>query len=142
MKKQVVAPGAKLWSDFDAALRAAGLPKCDLEAVGQCFFSFEDGAAYGGFEQAGTEVLLRSIVVVQTHRRLGLGGSVLNELLAEARRRGAEAAWLLTTNAQNFFARHGFHAVERSAASPTIAASSQFMGVCPASAVLMRLKPL
>lgn len=142
METRALTPGAPPWAAFEAALRAAGLPTDDLADAGQCFFSFADGAAFGGFAQDGPTVLLRSIVVAPDRRGQGLGGAVLAAIMAEARRQGAEAAWLLTTNAKGYFARHEFTEVDRGSAPPAIAASSQFTGLCPASAVLMCRKPL
>lgn len=142
MQARALTPDRPHWAAFEAALRAARLPTDDLAGAGQCFFSFADAAAFGGFAQDGPTVLLRSLVIASDLRGRGLGGMVLSALLREARGRGGQAAWLLTTSAQGFFARHGFVEIDRSAAPSAVAASPQFTGLCPASAVLMCRKPL
>lgn len=143
MKAEALTPDDALaWAALEAALQAASLPVDDLAAEGQRFFSFEDGAAFGGFARDGTVALLRSIVVAPERRGSGLGRQMVTALIDEMRRQGVTAAWLLTTSAPDFFARHGFEVVERSTAPAWIAASPQFTGLCPASAVLMRRTPL
>jgi GNAT superfamily N-acetyltransferase len=133
---------APAWGAFQAALEAAGLPTDDLNGDGQRFFSFEGGSAFGGFARQGANVLLRSIVVAPDRRGSGLGRQVVAGLLDEARRQGATAAWLLTTDAQGFFLRHGFEIADRATAPAAIAASAEFTSLCPTSAVLMCRKPL
>jgi N-acetylglutamate synthase-like GNAT family acetyltransferase len=133
---------APAWAAFVAALEAAGLPTDDLADDSQRFFSFEHGSAFGGFARSGEVVMLRSIVVAPGRRGSGLGRQVLAGLLDEARREGATAAWLLTTSAMDFFARNGFAVVDRASAPAAVAATAQFTGLCPATAVLMRRKPL
>lgn len=139
---ELLAPDAPAWADFPAALEAAGLPTDDLTDAGQSFFSFQGGAGFGGFARDGNIVLLRSIVVAPDRRGSGVGRRVLLGLLDEARRQKVSSAWLLTTSADAFFARHGFEVVDRTSAPGAVAASAQFTGLCPASAVLMRREPL
>ena len=142
MGTQEITPDAPSWAAFEAALRAAGLPVADLADPGQRFFSFADGAAFGGFAQAGPVILLRSLVVAPDHRGRGLGGRRSPLSWPSPAGAAPTSAWLLTTDAQGFFARHGFAEVNRGMAPPAVAASSQFTGLCPASAVLMCRKPL
>jgi N-acetylglutamate synthase-like GNAT family acetyltransferase len=128
------------WAQFVLALRAAGLPTEDLAEPGQAFFAFHDTdrtlVGFGGYLLADGDALLRSIVVVPSHRRRGLGSEMLTELLSRAAG-DAHTAWLLTMDAERFFARHAFARKERAEAPPSIAASPQFASICPASAVLM-----
>lgn len=131
----------ELWPRFVTALRAARLPTEDLAESGQSFFSFSDadGAAvgFGGYLLADGDALLRSIVVLPSQRRRGLGSEILTRLLARAGADAARTAWLLTMDSEAFFARHAFVRRERAEAPPSIAATPQFTSVCPASAVLM-----
>ena len=123
--------------DLIAALEAAGLPTDDLHEPDRRFFRFENGeglVGYGGLEQIGPDVLIRSMVVVDARRGGGLGAEVLSWLEARAAERKAIALYLLTTSATAFFQRHGYTALPRSAAPPAIAASRQFSTLCPASA--------
>jgi arsenate reductase len=128
------------WIPFMSALREAGLPTEDLTEPGQAFFAFREAdrmpVGFGGYLLADRVALLRSIVVLPSHRRQGIGTTVLAQLLARAAD-DADAAWLLTTNAEAFFARHAFVRKERAEAPPAIAAAPQVTSICPASAVLM-----
>jgi arsenate reductase len=130
-----------VWAQFVSALHAAGLPTEDLGEPGQAFFAFHDSdrtpVGFGGYRLADGNALLRSIVVVPSRRRRGLGSEMLALLLARAGAGDAHTAWLLTTDAEGFFARHAFVRKERAEAPPAIAAAPQFASICPASAVLM-----
>ena len=126
--------------DLIAALETAGLPTDDLHEPGRRFYRFEDDAGligYGGLEQIGPDVLIRSMVVVDARRGGGLGAEVLSWLETRAAEQKATALYLLTTSATAFFQRHGYTALPRSAAPPAIAASRQFSTLCPASATFM-----
>ena len=126
--------------DLIAALEAAGLPTDDLHEPGRRFYRFGDDAGligYGGLEQIGPDVLIRSMVVVDARRGGGLGAEVLSWLEARAAERKATALYLLTTSATAFFQRQGYVVLPRSAAPTAIAASRQFSALCPASAAFM-----
>lgn len=129
------------WAQFVSGLYAAGLPTDDLTEPGQAFFAFQDHdrtpVGFGGYQLAAGNALLRSIMVVPSRRRRGLGSAILTQLLARAVAGDAHTAWLLTTDAEGFFARHAFVRKERAEAPPAIAAAPQFTSICPASAVLM-----
>lgn len=126
--------------DLIAALEAAGLPADDLHEPGRRFFRFEDDAGligYGGLEQIGPDVLIRSMVVVDDRRGTGLGAALLSWLETEAADRKASALYLLTTSAADFFQRYGYAVLPRSTAPTAIAASHQFSILCPDSAAFM-----
>ncbi|WP_248287025.1 arsenic resistance N-acetyltransferase ArsN2 [Brevundimonas sp. BH3] len=127
-------------ADLIAALEAAGLPTDDLHEPDRRFFRFENGeglVGYGGLEQVGPDVLIRSIIVPDGRRGGGHGGAILSWLETEAAQQGAASLYLLTTSAAAFFQRRGYSVALRSAAPPAIAASRQFSGLCPASATFM-----
>lgn len=124
---------------FKAALSAAGLPTDDLNEPSRRFYSFHDErgpVGFGGLETLGAETLLRSIVILDDRRGAGLGSALLALLEAQAAGHGASGLHLLTTSA-DFFARHGYAVLSRSAAPPAIAGSRQFSSLCPGSAALM-----
>lgn len=56
----------------------------------------EDGAiaAYGGVSIVGDEAEIELIATAEMYRRCGRGGKILDDLLAEAKRRGAEKVFL------------------------------------------------
>jgi amino-acid N-acetyltransferase len=121
-------------------LDEANLPTSDLQEGEAVYFrvSSAAGQAFGGLVLLGKEALVRSVVTTAESRNAGLGAQVVDALAAEARKANVSELWLLTTGADAFFARLGFERVDRSTAPPTVAASGQFRGVCPASAILMR----
>ena len=56
-----------------------------------------------------------------------------------ARSLGADAAYLLTTTAGDFFPRFGFAPVERADVPDDVKQSIEFRSACPSSALAMRV---
>lgn len=127
-----------------AALKAADLPVDDLNEPNRTFFVYRTlsgvVAGFGGFERYGTDVFLRSIVVPPDARGKRIGRNLVPLLLYRAFRDRARTAWLLTTDAADFFAKIGFKRRERSEAPTSILETRQAKSLCPASAVLMSRK--
>ncbi len=48
-----------------------------------------------------------------------------------------EALYLLTITAEGFFAKRGYHRVERDSAPSSVRETAEFKNLCPASAVCM-----
>ncbi|HEX3664768.1 MAG TPA: GNAT family N-acetyltransferase [Rhizomicrobium sp.] len=119
------------------ALTAAVLPATDLDEGFSEYFAADDYSGFGGFCRFGTTALLRSLVVAEGRQRQGTGSALLVALVSYARAAGVCGLWLLTISTETFFARHGFRVAERADAPPTIANTSQFRDLCPASAALM-----
>ena len=135
-----VASDDREWGQFSAALKVAGLPADDLLTEGQSFYQMSDvdgPIAFGGFYIAGAEGLLRSIVVLPSRRRMGIGRRFVEFLLDRMKGSGVEQAWLLTTTAEPFFDKLQFRVRPRHEAPATIAETREFAQLCPASAVLM-----
>ncbi|MFT3987458.1 MAG: arsenic resistance N-acetyltransferase ArsN2 [Aestuariivirga sp.] len=129
---------------FRAALEEAGLPVDDLQEPGRVFFLYRalDGEVlgYGGYELHGSDVLLRSILVMPRHRKSGIGRNILPLLLFRTLKAGAHRAYLLTQSAVRFFEHAGFRPLARDMAPPAIRETRQAAALCPASAVLMARK--
>jgi phosphoglycolate phosphatase-like HAD superfamily hydrolase/N-acetylglutamate synthase-like GNAT family acetyltransferase len=87
-----------------------------------------------GLEQHGRQGLLRSVAVVPALRRTGLGSALVDERLAEARKRGLSQVSLLTTTAGPWFSRRGFAERPRELASIELRASIEFASACPSTA--------
>jgi N-acetylglutamate synthase-like GNAT family acetyltransferase len=142
MKLRVVEPDTVAFAALERQLKAAGLPTEDLIGEGGRYYALGEGGrdalAFVGLTALGDEALLRSLVVPVSGRGQGLGRDIATRLLALAQTYGIRRVWLLTTDAEGFFSDLGFRAVDRAQAPPEIAATQQFRGVCPASAVLMR----
>jgi amino-acid N-acetyltransferase len=65
---------------------------------------------------------------------------VLAAVVAEACELGAQAIFMLTPDADGFFAARGFSVVPRAAAPGALLTSQELQGACPDSATLMRLE--
>ncbi len=121
-----------------ALLREAGLPHADFAPHLAHFLVARDRSAVVagaiGAEIYGAEALLRSLVVARAQRGAGLGGTLFEALERAAEPWGVERWWLLTTTAEKFFAARGFRATLRAAVPAAMAATGEFLGLCPAVA--------
>ncbi len=139
-----VSPTPARPADFEAVLtllEEAGLPTAD---VGQHFERFfvvhEAGRVIGaiGVETHGADALLRSLVVAREWRGRGLGRRLLDHVVDAAGSQGVRTIYLLTTSAAGFFEPRGFERCDRAGVPLAIARTSEFVSLCPASAVCMR----
>jgi GNAT superfamily N-acetyltransferase len=131
--------GEPLFATMQSELERAELPTTDLFDEDARYFALGD-RGFGGLVRLGDIVLLRPIVVPHGRRNRGTGKAVLDGLLTEAKSLGAREAWLLTTTAESFFARHAFVRAARGEAPAAIRDTSQFQSLCPESAALMRFR--
>jgi arsenate reductase/amino-acid N-acetyltransferase len=132
-------PESEDWSAFLNLLTLADLPTPAL-ACGARFYAVEDEVdfiGFGGLEGTAPDQLLRSVVTVPGLRHRGLGHKVVGRLVDQASRDGAQRLWLLTTEADRFFADLGWTAVERAKAPQTVRTSLLYQDLCPATARLM-----
>lgn len=122
-------------------LRSADLPTSDItDAPTISFWAGVHGggiAGVVGLEHVGKSVLLRSLVVLPSHRGRRIGRELVAHAEAEARREGFREISLLTTSAQEFFQAIGYRVCERSNLTEDIRQTAQFRSLCPASAVCM-----
>jgi amino-acid N-acetyltransferase len=132
-------------SDRGAVESLLARERLPLEGVAEHFATFivaehgEEVVGAAGLEVYGPYGLVRSVVVAPEVKGQGIGRGLTHQLLAQARARGLEAVYLLTTTAPDFFARLGFERIPREAAPAPLWASAEFQGACPASAIVMRL---
>jgi amino-acid N-acetyltransferase len=124
-----------------ALLAAARLPTEDLTEA-HCEHFFYCGPATApvavvGLELLGDTALLRSLVVTPQQRSRALGSTLVEHAERHARAAGARALYLLTTTAEEFFARRGYRRVERATAPAAIRNTREFAGICPASSAFM-----
>ncbi len=125
---------------IEALLVAADLPVDGVTAgIGDFFVSEDSDAVVAavGLEWYAPDALLRSLVVAEEFRGRGLGRRLVAECLARAVVEKADGVYLLTTTAEEFFARVGFGAVSREAVAPAIQSSAEFTSLCPSSATVM-----
>ncbi|MCO8577382.1 GNAT family N-acetyltransferase [Burkholderia multivorans] len=129
----------------DFASIEALLNQCSLPIVGvadhlQNFLvAIEDSemCGCGGIEHYGQAALIRSVAVAEHARDSGLGQAIVARLVRESHSRKVRSLVLLTTTAESYFARQGFVRIARDDVPPMVLVSSQFRGVCPASATIM-----
>lgn len=124
-----------------ALLAAARLPTEDLTET-HCEHFFYTGpvdapSGLVGLELFGEVALLRSLVVTDARRGGGAGSRLLAHAERHARSRGVSRLYLMTTTAEEFFARRGFARASRESAPPEIRATREFSGICPASSAFM-----
>lgn len=90
-----------------------------------------------GLELYPPLALLRSAVVAPGERGAGIGTALVGSIEDLARFAGIQRLVLLTTTAERFFTKHGYHRIERTTLSGPVTTSAEFTGACPASAVCM-----
>ncbi|MEM9209382.1 MAG: arsenic resistance N-acetyltransferase ArsN2 [Pseudomonadota bacterium] len=131
------------WEDVRGLLSDADLPVADLDAGCMERFMIAEtaqGDVIGaiGMDAQGDVALLRSLVITAEARAGGVGRALVERLEALAVSRGVREVWLLTIDADGYFARLGYETRSRAEAPPAILATDEFTSLCPASAVLMR----
>jgi amino-acid N-acetyltransferase len=134
-------------SDFTVfcdAIKQAMLPYTDLNYQQQLLFIFYDNqqnvVGTGGLDSSGVSALLRSITVNPNQQGQRLGQEIVQTMLWLARERNIEVVYLLTQSAAFFFEKLGFETIDRSQAPAEISGTTEFAGVCPASATCMMLR--
>lgn len=128
---------------FQQLLLLANLPTDDLLETGR-FFVLEDKrglVGFGGLEGTGPDQLLRSVAVAPGLRHRGFGAVATERLAEQARVDGARRLWLLTTSAEEYFARLGWVRADRASAPEIVQNSRMYHEFCPPEAVLM-MRPL
>lgn len=115
---------------IESLLSSAQLPTGDIERHLSTFFVADSAGeiiGVGGLENCGSGVgLLRSFVVAPKFRNQGIAAQLFAETFSAARQWGISALYLLTTTAQDYFARRGFALVARDEAPAPIRQTSQY----------------
>jgi len=126
---------------MQALLAAESLPEGGVAEGIAHFQVLDDGrdiVATAGIEPLGSSALLRSVVVVPACRGRGLARRLTECMAQRARELGFESLYLLTMDADEFFAGLGFIRVSRDEAPEEVRRCRQYREQCPDSAVLMR----
>lgn len=129
-------------TDLDPAVEllvAAGLPVADMAADRLAFVAEKEESFQGviGIEVFNDIVLLRSLVVAPNTRGAGIGAALVTALEVASLADGVAEIWLLTIDADPFFAKLGYEVRDRSDAPDAIRLTEEFSGLCPGDAVLM-----
>jgi len=116
------------------------LPTDGIESLtANCIVARSDSRMVGAvaLEPFGRAALFRSLAVAPACRGRSLGRSLSARMVSHARLLGVEQLYLLTTDAERYFAALGFERVARDHVSAPIQATAQFRSICPKSAVCM-----
>lgn len=123
-------------------LRDCGLPSDDIAPADLAHFVVADDGqgpvGVIGLQAFGEVGLLRSAAVAPAARGAGLGAQLVARLEARARALGIRTLYLLTNDAQGFFARCGYAEACRDTAPAAIRGTAQFGSSCCCGATLMR----
>jgi amino-acid N-acetyltransferase len=121
-----------------ALLLRAALPPEGLEAQFPGGFVIaqrqNEIAGAAGLERHGDVGLLRSVVVAEQCRGLGVGRRLVEDRLKAAVTAGLARVFLLTTTARTYFETLGFVLTARAEVPAALSASTEFASACPASA--------
>ncbi len=128
-------------SAIAALLEAAALPVPDeRDRAARFLVARADEGIVGcvGWEEGGEAALLRSLAVAGEVRGRGVGSALVKDLARRLGDAGVRELYLLTVDAQDFFARFGFAPVDRAEVPETITTSREFSIHCCDSAVCLR----
>jgi amino-acid N-acetyltransferase len=130
------------WDAIRHLIRDAALPTDDLNESGcSCFKVYADSSQIKGVialePLANQCAMLRSLVVSPDARGTGIGHALVESAEAQARSQKVNEIYLLTTTADRFFSKLGYHRLNRENAPDSVRTHEQFGRLCPASAVLM-----
>ena len=95
--------------------------------------------ATASWEPVEGATLLRSVAIAPEHRRTGVGTLVVAAALRRIHESGARDVFLVTENAEGFFASCGFRTIPHEELPDSLADHPQVSRECPASAPTMRL---
>ncbi len=124
-----------------SVLDAAGLPPLGSDLpLANILVAGEDSAVVGviALEVRGLVGLVRSAAVAPNHP--GVGRSLLQSLLTRALELSLRELYLLTGDAEGFFAKAGFSSIPRDAVPPEIRSTREFRERGSEPATVMRLQ--
>lgn len=125
--------------DARQLLESNNLPVTDLGPKVMLFGEQREGRLVGvvGLERHGVVGLMRSLAVDPDHRGSGLGARLVDKLEDVALGLGIHSLFLLTTTAEQFFARRGYGRLPRDSAPAEIQGTAEFSTLCPTSSAFM-----
>lgn len=131
------------WPTIRDALSATDLPIDDLSpaALGDFRIAEADDGRWCGaaaVQRCGDAGLLRSVIVSHAGRGAGLGRQIVADAERQALEAGILELWLLTIDADAFFAKLGYETMARYQAPAAVGKSAEFASLCPGTAVPMR----
>lgn len=106
----------------------------------QHFLVLRDGtqvAGVIGLELLTKFALLRSLAVQAQFRRQGIASLLTKQAEEYARSCEVEAIYMLTTTAEDFFAKRGYYRVNRDTVPAVVQETAEFRSLCSSAAVCM-----
>ena len=121
-------------------LETSGLPVKDIADRVRLFVAEDSNSIVGtvGIEFEKDTGLLRSLAVDPNLKGRGLGKKLVFFIESFAKDHGVRELYLLTTTAETFFAGLNYKVTDRDQVPGFIKETTEFKGVCPASAVVMK----
>ncbi len=127
-------------------LTSVGLPTSDLDDNDFSLFyaGYDDQnvnpSGVIGMEVHGNDGLLRSLAVSPSVQGKGYGGALVSYLEHQAKSKGLERLYLLTTTAVCFFEKLGYSQLARLRVPEHIQQTTEFSSICPDEAIVMQKK--
>jgi amino-acid N-acetyltransferase len=136
---EVAIGSASTLSEIKPLLAACRLPTDDIrhDATFVVARAGPELCGTAGIEAFGAVALLRSVAVQPAWRGRGIAHALCQEILRRASAMQVRRVFLLTTDAQRFFARLGFSAIARESLPAEVRATAQFRELCPQTATAM-----
>jgi len=128
---------------IEKLLKENDLPYEDIGSKIDCIFKAYTSSGMvgiGGVQIYGKYGLLRSLVIEESFRGKGYGKEFYSKLMDYARMQGVKELYLLTLTAADFFEKFGFERINRQTVPESISQTTEFMSLCPVTAVCMMKK--
>ena len=90
-----------------------------------------------GLELLGSFALLRSLAVQIDFRGQKIASQLTMQAEAYARSHKVRSLYLLTTTAEDFFTKQGYHTMDRNAVPVVVRGTTEFRNICPSTAKCM-----
>ena len=90
-----------------------------------------------GLELLGSFALLRSLAVQIDFRGQKIASQLTKQAEAYARSHKVRSSYLLTTTAEGFFTKQGYHTMDRNAVPVVVWETTEFRSICPSTAKCM-----
>lgn len=124
-------------------LKENGLPELGVDGWVENFVIAEDqnGSLVGvaGLELYDKSGLVRSVAVDKHFRGQGYGRILVEAVVGKARARGLKTLYLLTDDANAYFERLGFRAVDRKDVDRAVKASVEFTEMCETATAMRKV---
>ena len=121
-------------------LNEANLPSDDIEEHWKTFLIAKAGEEIigaVGLELWKNKALLRSLVVKNEFRKSGIGKDLYNKCIEQAKQYNVTEIGLLTTTAEEFFAKQRFKKITKENIPEFIKQTKEFKVYCPSSSTVM-----